>query len=272
MATLDLNDPKGRVAVIADVHSLAPRVAMARSLARAESAWEATVVAELPAYLVENYSWAYLRPASIAVFDHVPVVSAILWGRYRWLEHTVLAELQPGQNVLQAACVYGDLSQRLAGTLGLAGRLTVIDVAPIQVTNCNRKLRAYRNVQVIVADAAAPQAARYDAVVCFFLLHELPDDRKRRVVDALLDRVRPGGKVVFVDYHRPWRLHPLRFLMSLVFRWLEPFAKPLWHREISSFATRPDDVTWRKTTHFGGLYQTVVASRPRPAKNHRRTT
>lgn len=64
----------------------------------------------------------------------------------------------------------------------------------------------------------------------------------------------------------------VRFPMSLVFRWLEPFAKPLWHREISSFAPRPDGVTWRKTPHFGGLYQTVVASRPRPAENHRRTT
>ena len=30
----------------------------------------------LPAYLEDNYWWAYLRPASLAVFDHSLIVSA----------------------------------------------------------------------------------------------------------------------------------------------------------------------------------------------------
>jgi len=73
-------------------------------------------------------------------------------------------------------------------------------------------------------------------VVSYFLLHEVPDDWKRAVVDGLLERVKPGGKAVFMDYHEPGLWHPLKPLMSVVFDRLEPFAKGLWGREIADLA------------------------------------
>jgi SAM-dependent methyltransferase len=114
---------------------------------------------------------------------------------------------------------------------------------------------------VWVADAANPGPGLYDCVCCFFLLHEIPDDRKRAVVDALLGKVRPGGKVIFVDYHRTRAWHPLRGPMHLVFRWLEPFALGLVHREIEDFAGERSGYSWTKETFFGGLYQKVVVTR-----------
>jgi hypothetical protein len=50
--------------------------------------------------------------------------------------------------------------------------------------------------------------------------------------------------------------------MRAVFRLLEPFAMPLWRREILSFPSL--DRTWQvsKTRYFGGLYQKVVVRRP----------
>jgi ubiquinone/menaquinone biosynthesis C-methylase UbiE len=216
---------------------------------------------QLPAYLEDNYWWAYLRPASLKVFDHTLVVSAILWGCYRRLKQAAFVELKPGQKVLQAACVYGDFSSRLAKLLGAEGGLDIVDIAPIQAANCRRKLREFSHAQVRVADAAEPGGGPYDVVFCFFLLHELPDYHKRRVVDALLNSVTPGGKVVFIDYHEPDRRHPLKALMGIVFDYLEPFAKALWRSGISSFATPTENFTWRKETYFGGLYQKVVAER-----------
>ena len=73
------------------------------------SGWEAKAP-EVPAYLRETYAWAYLRPASLIIFDHSLVVSAILWGWYRRLKRAAFVELKPGQKALQAACVYGDFS------------------------------------------------------------------------------------------------------------------------------------------------------------------
>ena len=220
----------------------------------------------MPAYLEDNYWWAYLRPASLKVFDHTPVVSAILWGCYKRLKRAAFVELIPGQKVLQAACVYGDFSSHLARLLGAEGGLDIVDIAPIQVANCRRKLREFSHAQVRVADAAEPGGGPYDVVFCFFLLHELPDYHKGSVVDALLNCVTPGGKVVFIDYHGPDRLHPLRALMGIVFDCLEPFAKTLWRSEISNFATSAEKFTWQKETYFGGLYQKVVAERREPSE------
>jgi SAM-dependent methyltransferase len=170
-------------------------------------------------------------------------------------------EFTPGQKVLQSACVYGDFSPLLARRVGPAGQLTVIDVAPIQTENCQRKLTRYPHAKVRIADAAAPLKDDVDAVCCFFLLHEVPEDYKERIVNNLLGLVKPGGKVVFVDYHRPHPFHPLKGIMALVFRWLEPYAPILWKREIKSYASRAEEFDWDKCTYFGGLYQKIVAVR-----------
>ena len=216
-------------------------------------------VPPLPAYLVDTYSWAYLRPRSLHLLDRHLVVNGILWGNYHALVRAACREFAKGDSILQAASVYGNLSSRLAVQVGTDGFLDIIDVAPLQVAHCRRKLAGHDNVRVRVADAAIPGRVGYDAACCFFLLHEVPDVQKRQIVNALLAAIRPGGKVVFVDYHRPVRWHPLRPVMAAVFRWLEPYASGLVSRSIREFAERPQDFHWRKETRFGGLYQMVVA-------------
>lgn len=219
---------------------------------------------QLPEYLVKTYTWAYLKPASLVLLDNTFVVTAILWGNLNRLIRANCTELKAGQRVLQAASVYGRYSSDLAATLGPAGRLDVIDIAPLQVAHCRRKLAGFPQARVRVADAAKPGGGTYDAVCCFFLLHEIPDDHKSKVVDALLAAVPPGGKVIFTDYHQAKGWHPLRWPMHLVFRLLEPFAFGLIEREIADFASERDDFHWHKTTFFGGLYQKVVAERRLP--------
>ncbi|MGF1641805.1 MAG: rhodoquinone biosynthesis methyltransferase RquA [Rhodospirillales bacterium] len=216
---------------------------------------------KLPDYLINTYTWAYLTPASIALLDNSLVVGSILWGNFRRLVNAACSEFEPGQRVLQAASVYGSFSADLAEVLGPHGRLDIVDIAPLQVDNSRRKLRNYPQVTVRLADAAAPGGGHCDSVCCFFLLHEVPDDHKRAVIDGLLAKVPPGGKAVFVDYHQPVLLHPLRMVMGAVFRWLEPYAQGLLDREIADFAGERDAFAWRKETYFGGLYQKVVAVR-----------
>lgn len=215
----------------------------------------------LPEYLVNTYTWAYLRPASLVLLDNAAVVGTILWGNYRRLVDAACGEFKRGQRVLQAASVYGNLSAELAAIVGVDGRLEVLDIAPLQVAHCRRKLAAYPQAEARIGDAAAPGGGLYDGVCCFFLLHEVPDDHKRAVVDGLLASVLPGGKVVFIDYHRTAPLHPMRLIMPWVFRWLEPFATGLIDREIVDFASQADDFIWHKQTYFGGLYQKVTAER-----------
>ena len=217
--------------------------------------------AEVPDYLARVYWWAYLRPASIRIFDHIVMVQAILWGRYRRLSNLVLAQITPGDSVLQLACVYGDLSERIAKKIGPAGALDIVDVAPIQIANAQVKLAGYAQVRASIADAAVPRPNRFDCVLSFFLLHELPDPVKRRVVDAALAAVAPGGRAVFVDYARPARWHPLRPVMATVFALLEPYAAAMWRKPVAALASQPEAFDWSQSKKFGGLYQVVVAQR-----------
>ena len=223
--------------------------------------------ATIPDYLEHTYRWAYLNPRNVAWLDRPAVVSTILWGNARRLMRAAVAEFSPGQRVMQAACVYGDFTARLAHRLGAEGELEVLDAAPIQVDNLRRKLATPCRVKARCVDLAAADIGiapgSLDGVACFFLLHEVPDAARRRIVDTLLSRVRVGGKVVFADYHRPVRWHPLRPVMALVFRRLEPYAASLLATDVAGLSPRAADFCWRKTTSFGGLYQHLVAVRQR---------
>jgi ubiquinone/menaquinone biosynthesis C-methylase UbiE len=216
----------------------------------------------VPSYLRDVYGWAYLTPWLAPWLDRQVVVQTILWGNAQRLISDVLQELKPGDRVFQPAAVYGDFSRQVAVTIGTKGHLEVRDIAPLQVELTRRKLAGLTQVHVARGDAAEPDDDKADVVTCFFLLHEVPDDLKLRITREMLRLVAPGGRAVFVDYHRPSSLHPLKPLMHKIFDWLEPFAKSLWFNEIKDLAgATGNKFHWRKHTRFGGMYQIVVAER-----------
>ena len=85
---------------------------------------------------------------------------------------------------------------------------------------------------------------------------------RRATLAEALRVVKPGGKIVIVDYHRPVSLHPLRLLMTGVFRKLEPYAMDLWEREVETFlpsGRKPASIA--KQIYYSGLYQKLVLIR-----------
>jgi len=218
----------------------------------------------IPEYLQDTYWWAYLHPKALHFFEREWVVNLILWGNMRRLTEAVLAEttLPPNSRVLQVACVYGEFSSLLAKHLAANGsRLELVDVAPIQLQNVRKKLEEHRNVGFHHQDSSCMTfpAAKFDQTVVFFLLHEQPEDVRRKTVAEAIRVTRPGGKVIFVDYHRPRRSNPFRYVMRPILTWLEPFAMDLWRQELPAFMPadiRPEQV--QSEFFFGGLYQKIV--------------
>ena len=215
----------------------------------------------IPAYMHDVYDWAYLNPRNVRLLDRDSVVSLILWGNNRRLKRALLSEIDPGAAVLQAAHVYGDLIPEIAAKLIDPGQLEVVEVSPLQAENCRKKLRDFPQAVVRVGDVAEIRTGPKDLVSCFFLLHEIPGDYKRAVVNRLLAHVGEGGKAVFIDYHRPHTLHPLKLLMMAIYGMFEPFARELWDNRISDYARDPAAYSWRTETYFGGLYQKTIAER-----------
>ena len=103
--------------------------------------------------------------------------------------------------------------------------------------------------------------ASYDRVLIFFLLHEQPCHYRERTLSELFRVVKPGGKIIVVDYALPRWWHPLRYIWRPLLAKLEPFALDLWRVEIAKWLPRSSTSRLRKVTFFGGLYQKVVITR-----------
>jgi ubiquinone/menaquinone biosynthesis C-methylase UbiE len=227
---------------------------------------EASGLPGIPDYLTETYWWAYIHPRAVRFFDRMIAVDVILFGNYRRLRDAAFAAL-PSRiegKTLQLACVYGDFTPALASRLAPQASLDVVDVVPIQLRNLRRKLPGGSPVCLSCRDASVLgfSSAAYDQVILFFLLHEQPQPVRQATLAEALRVVKPGGRVVVVDYHQPNRFNPLRVLMKPLLARLEPFALDLWKNEISDWL--PQDaapVEIQKTTYFGGLYQRVVIRR-----------
>jgi ubiquinone/menaquinone biosynthesis C-methylase UbiE len=175
------------------------------------------------------------------------------------------AAMNGARFVKTLACVYGDLTGRLSERVAAGdGRLDVVDVLPVQLHNLQRKLLPNAPVRLLAMDSTGLKLpdASYDSALVFFLLHEQPAHYRVHTLRELLRVVKPGGKIVIVDYALPRCWHPLRYLWRPLLARLEPFALDLWRQDIAYWL--PADLppcAVRKESFFGGLYQKLVLSR-----------
>ena len=217
------------------------------------------IAVPVPAYLERVYWWAYVRPGAVRLFERQWLVNLILWGNFGRLRDAALDALgaRLAGRTLQIACVYGDLTERLRRRLTPGGSLDVVDVLRVQLENLSRKLPGDPRVGLIQGDSSALdiESESYDRALLFFLLHEQPEEVRQRTLAEALRILKPGGKLVVVDYHRPPRRHPLYLPMVAILKALEPFALDLWRREVASWL--PQGPAIEKRTLFGGLYQVI---------------
>jgi ubiquinone/menaquinone biosynthesis C-methylase UbiE len=216
----------------------------------------------VPPYLVQTYWWAYLHPRAVYLFERQWLVNLILWGNFARLRDAALDALGAHLDgrTLQIACVYGNLTRRLVGRLDAGATLDVVDILPIQLQNLARKVPRSPAVNLIHGDSAALdfKSASYNRALLFFLLHEQPEEVRRDTLAEALRVVKPGGRLVIVDYHRPHPLNPFYLPMTGILSTLEPYALDLWQHELTEwFPANRRIAAIERRTMFGGLYQLV---------------
>ena len=239
----------------------------ARRRCGSDSAEIARGAPTIPEYLHEHYWWAYVHPNALRVFERQWLVNAILWGNYRRLRDATLGALGPRLPgvTLQIGCAYGDISSVLAlEARASGGALHIVDVLPQQLANLTRKLPPGAPVRRLLMDSAALDLgdASVDRAVLFLLLHEQPEAWRQATLAEAFRVVKPGGRIVIVDYACPAVWNPLRYLFQPVLARLEPFALDLWRDDLAKWLPKLWDRGGAvRRSFFGGLYQMITILR-----------
>lgn len=217
-----------------------------------------------PLYITEIYGPMYEDAEISQNLDDNRLWTLATLGYNNKLANEVCVEVNYQNKVLQMGATYGLQIEKVAEKIGSYGKFDILDVSKVQIDRLKNKfIYSYPEIKFLHQDAALPVAEKYDVVICYMLLHEVPNVTKTKIINNALNSVRVGGKVVFVDYHNPSKWNPLRYFIRMFNRLYQPFAETLWKTEIKSFADNPANFNWRKVTFFGRIYQKVVAVRKR---------
>ncbi len=149
---------------------------------------------------VMNLGWRY--DLLVWLFD-----TFLLRGTLRKLKLQTadLAQLQPGEAVLDVGCGTGALAMIASQRVGATGRVCGIDPGPKQITRARSKAERASlpiDFQVGVIEQLAFPDQSFDVVLSTLVMHHLPDDLKRLGLAEMARVLKPGGRLVMVDFKR----------------------------------------------------------------------
>ena len=215
--------------------------------------------------------WIYKSPFFIRVTDHMFVVSSILLFQYSKLVSCVVKRLNPSlkdKRILQISCAFGNVSEKIAESCARQGaeEFVLTDIMQSELDNAERKLKKFDSLCTYSKQDATKLAFEdqsFDYVVAFFLPHELPMDKKLTHIAEAKRVLKPGGKVIFGEFHKP-RLKILEVLGRIYFKIFEPYATEMWEEfDLAAAIKKNTDDSYRieKDTFLFGNFQVLAAKR-----------
>lgn len=145
-----------------------------------------------------------------------------------------LANIGPGESVLDAGCGTGSLAIAAKRLAGVTGTVIGVDASPEMIDHARRKARragADVDFQIARAESLPFPDASFDVVLSTLMMHHLPRAVRELFAAEILRVLRPDGRVLVVDFEKPSntrgglisRLHrhghvPLRDVVDLLGR------------------------------------------------------
>jgi len=135
-------------------------------------------------------------------------VKILLLGKDRSIRQKMLnlAHLQPGDNVLDVGCGTGDLTLLATSAAGPGGTVHGIDAAPEMIAVARQKAAQSGlavDFQVGLIEKLAFPDNTFDVVLSSLMMHHLPEETKRQGLVEILRVLKPGGRLLVVDFKRP---------------------------------------------------------------------
>jgi ubiquinone/menaquinone biosynthesis C-methylase UbiE len=139
---------------------------------------------------------------------HVWLIDTCLFrGKGRELRQrtATLAQLQPGEQVLDVGCGTGTLALEVQRRVGSAGRVIGIDPGEEQIARARAKA-ARRHLpiefQIGVIEQLAFPDQTFDVVLSTLMMHHLPVSLKRQGLAEIARVLKSGGRLVIADFKR----------------------------------------------------------------------
>jgi ubiquinone/menaquinone biosynthesis C-methylase UbiE len=122
-------------------------------------------------------------------------------------ERTIaLARIVPGERVLEVGSGTGEIAMRAKARAGPHGSVAGIDPSLEMIVVARQKAaRANLDIDYRVASVEAlPFAdAKFDKVLSSLMMHHLPEDLKPRALAEIRRVLKPGGRLLIVDFKEP---------------------------------------------------------------------
>jgi demethylmenaquinone methyltransferase/2-methoxy-6-polyprenyl-1,4-benzoquinol methylase/phosphoethanolamine N-methyltransferase len=149
------------------------------------------------------------------------IVNLLSLGQERKLRQATLAlaNVRPGERILEVGCGTGSLALAAKTQAGPGSQVAGIDVAPDMLEAARRKAAsAGLEIQFKLGriEAIPFPDAQFDLVLSSLMLHHIPgDEAKQQALIEVFRVLKPGGRLLIVDFAPPTNPH-LNGLASLV--------------------------------------------------------
>ena len=173
----------------------------------------------LPKYLTAIYGRIYENLKVSSFLDNPRLLKIFTLGNSSRLIDAALKEIKQSQKVLQIGATFGDQIEQTADRIGHYGKYDLIDISETQLTRAEEKYKyLYSNMRFLRHDGREPLSEKYDVVLVYMLLHELPILSKIQVVNNALSCANENGRVVLIVFDNTVKLEPLRYFFSILKR------------------------------------------------------
>lgn len=114
-----------------------------------------------------------------------------------------LAGISAGDHVLDIGCGPGFLTRRAAVATGPTGRVVGIDPSEPVIEYARRKSPPWCEYQITGGDRIDGPDGGFDVAVTSLAMHHVPADRRSATLAEIHRLVRPGGRLLIVEFRPP---------------------------------------------------------------------
>ena len=132
------------------------------------------------------------------------IMNSITFGKYNHFIHKAIKDMdiQSGDQVLDLGCGTGKNAGLIAQYLDDKGSVTGIDVSPVMEQQFNDKhgSDARFSFKKERIDIPFKLEETYDKVFISFVIHGLPHEHRKNLIQNAFDHLKPGGKLLILDF------------------------------------------------------------------------